>query len=102
MQVTLEIQAWQATNGKGGVGLARTSIAAAGERPNSQACVCAKLLITKRPSSFSSFQHAKGRGTHTDSSANKAGLYVVRISLGTLSDVPAILHVQTQRCVQHI
>ena len=32
---------------------------------------------------------AGGRGAHTDSSANKAGLYVVRISLGTLSDVPA-------------
>ena len=64
--------------------------------------VYVKALITKRPSSFSSFQHARGRGTHTDSSANKAGLYVVRISLGTLSDVPAILHVQTQRCVQHI
>ena len=30
-----------------------------------------------------------GRGTHTDSSANKAGLYVVRISLRTVSDVPA-------------
>ena len=35
------------------------------------------------------FTFAGGRGTHTDSSANKAGLYVVRISLGTLSDVPA-------------
>ena len=32
---------------------------------------------------------ARGRGTHTDSSANKAGLYAVRISLRTLSDVPA-------------
>ena len=32
---------------------------------------------------------AEGRGTHTDSSANKAGLYAVRISLRTLSDVPA-------------
>ena len=32
---------------------------------------------------------AGGRGTHTDSSANKAGLYAVRISLRTLSDVPA-------------
>ena len=32
---------------------------------------------------------AGGRGTHTDSAANKAGLYVVRISLRTLSDVPA-------------
>ena len=32
---------------------------------------------------------ARGRGIHTDSSANKAGLYVVGISLRTLSDVPA-------------
>ena len=32
---------------------------------------------------------AGGRGTHTDSSANKAGLYAVRMSLRTLSDVPA-------------
>ena len=32
---------------------------------------------------------AGGRGTHTDSSVNKAGLYAVRISLRTLSDVPA-------------
>ena len=32
---------------------------------------------------------SRGRGAHADSSANKAGLYVVRISLGTLSDVPA-------------
>ena len=43
---------------------------------------------------------AGGRGAHTDSSANKAGLYVVRISLGTLSDVPATggqdLHVNRQ------
>ena len=32
---------------------------------------------------------AGGRGTHTDSLANTAGLYVVSISLGTLSDAPA-------------
>ena len=32
---------------------------------------------------------AEGRGTHTDSSANEAGLYAVRISQRTLSDVPA-------------
>ena len=47
-------------------------------------CVC-RLLLTKRPLGFSSFSilDAGGRGTHTNSSANKAGLYVVRISLGT-------------------
>ena len=66
-------------------------------------CVC-EPLMTKRLVFFSSFSilNAGGRGTHTDSSASRAGLCVVRISRGTLSDVPAFLHVQTQRCVQHI
>ena len=45
-------------------------------------CVC----VCEPPVCQGFFSYsAGGRGTHTDSS----GLYVVRISLGTLSDVPA-------------
>ena len=64
-----------------------------------QVCVCVYNPVIQgrtffHVSMFTCLQ-AGGRGTHTDSSANKAGLYVVRISLGTLSDVPAeIQHVR--------
>ena len=57
--------------------------------------VCVNHLFAKVFSSYacrgiiSIVATTASRGAHTDSSANKAGLYVVRISLGTLSDVPA-------------
>ena len=52
-------------------------------------CVCAHPDSNLRALVNVSDCKAGGRGTHTDSSANKAGLYAVRISLRTLSDVPA-------------
>ena len=56
-------------------------------------CVCvhpdSKLRVLELTCCFQLVSRAGGRGTHTDSSANKAGLYAVRISLRTLSDVPA-------------
>ena len=58
-------------------------------------CLCVCLCACVHPDSKlralvnTSDCKAGGRGTHTDSSANKAGLYAVRISLRTLSDVPA-------------
>ena len=53
--------------------------------PREAGCVCG----TPVRQGFSEVYIAGGRGTHTDSSANEAGLYAVRISLRTLSDVPA-------------
>ena len=60
-------------------------------------CVCVCVCVYNPVIQGRTFFHvsmftclqAGGRGAHTDSSAKKAGLYVVRISLGTLSDVPA-------------
>ena len=52
-------------------------------------CVCIHPDSKLRAMVNTSDCKAGGRGTHTDSSANKAGLYAVRISLRTLSDVPA-------------
>ena len=52
-------------------------------------CVCVHPDSKLRAMVNFSDCKAGGRGTHTDSSANKAGLYAVRISLRTLSDVPA-------------
>ena len=53
------------------------------------ACVCVHPDSKLRAMVNTSACKAGGRGTHTDSSANKAGLYAARISLRTLSDAPA-------------
>ena len=52
-------------------------------------CVCVHPDSKLRALVNTSDCKAGGRGTNTDSSANKAGLYVVRISLRTLSNAPA-------------
>ena len=61
-------------------------------RARARVCVCVQPC-DPRENFFSTFLcshvYKQGAEAHTDSSANKAGQYVVRISLGTLSDVPA-------------
>ena len=52
-------------------------------------CVCAHPDSKLRALVNVSDCKAGGRDTHTDSSANKAGLYAVRISLRTLGDALA-------------
>ena len=49
-------------------------------------CVCVHPDSKLRAMVKTSDCKAGGRGTHTDSSANKAGLYAVRIPLRTVSD----------------
>ena len=57
--------------------------------PSHEGCVCVHPDSKLRALVNVSDCKAGGRGTHTDSSANKAGLYAVRIPLRTVSDVPA-------------